>query len=490
MLLNTYTKDGGQLLENSLEQISSYFLKATELSRSWHKAWHSWAIINFEAIEHYKQMESEVNPLNKSNAGDRTSKTKQRIIKQHLQNAAKGFVKSIALSPGKNLQDTLRLLTLFFQYPTEVSYQFMEGLDTLNVDLWLQVIPQIIARIQSNLDEISKPLQNLLTRIGQAHPQALVYPISVAATSHMEERKHAARGLMNNMKKHNAALVDQADLVATELIRVAILWPEMWHEGLEDASRLYFGDHNVIGMLDRLQPLQEAIQRGATTTQEATFEQAFSADLNRAWEWCLKYRRTSDINHINKAWEIYYQVFRHIDKQLPSLTRFELQYVSPLLEAAANLDLAVPGTYKPGKPLVKIATFEPTLKVITSKQRPRKLTIYGSDGLDWNFLLKGHEDLRQDERVMQLFGLVNTLLKREGRTRHMDLAIQRYAVIPLSPHSGLIKWVPDSDTLHHLIRDYRQTHKITLNQEHKDMTSKANTINCHFSIRSKFSLRL
>lgn len=26
------------------------------------------------------------------------------------------------------------------------------------------------------------------------------------------------------------------------------------------------------------------------------------------------------------------------------------------------------------------------------------------------FLLKGHEDLRQDERVMQLFGLVNTLL--------------------------------------------------------------------------------
>jgi FKBP12-rapamycin complex-associated protein len=24
--------------------------------------------------------------------------------------------------------------------------------------------------------------------------------------------------------------------------------------------------------------------------------------------------------------------------------------------------------------------------------------------------LKGHEDIRQDERVMQLFGLVNTLL--------------------------------------------------------------------------------
>jgi hypothetical protein len=41
--------------------------------------------------------------------------------------------------------------------------------------------------------------------------------------------------------------------------------------------------------------------------------------------------------------------------------------------------------------------------VITSKQRPRKLTIHGSDGKDYAFLLKGHEDLRQDERVMQVF---------------------------------------------------------------------------------------
>ncbi len=37
------------------------------------------------------------------------------------------------------------------------------------------------------------------------------------------------------------------------------------------------------------------------------------------------------------------------------------------------------------------------------------------------FLLKGHEDLRQDERVMQLFGLVNTLLTNDPETfkRHL-----------------------------------------------------------------------
>ena len=49
-----------------------------------------------------------------------------------------------------------------------------------------------------------------------------------------------------------------------------------------------------------------------------------------------------------------------------------------------------------------IEYFVPQLIVITSKQRPRKLTIHGSDGNDYAFLLKGHEDLRQDERVMQV----------------------------------------------------------------------------------------
>ena len=50
---------------------------------------------------------------------------------------------------------------------------------------------------------------------------------------------------------------------------------------------------------------------------------------------------------------------------------------------------------------------------------------------------QGHEDLRQDERVMQLFGLVNTMLAHDRITAERDLSIARYAVIPLSPNSGM-----------------------------------------------------
>lgn len=63
------------------------------------------------------------------------------------------------------------------------------------------------------------------------------------------------------MRKHYNSLVEAALLVSKELIRVAILWHEMWHEGLEEASRLYFGNRDVEGMFKKLQPLHEMLDK-------------------------------------------------------------------------------------------------------------------------------------------------------------------------------------------------------------------------------------
>lgn len=59
------------------------------------------------------------------------------------------------------------------------------------------------------------------------------------------------------------------------------------------------------------------------------------------------------------------------------LTSLELQYVSPKLLMCRDLELAVPGSYNPNQPIIRIAHVESSLQVITSKQRPRKLTIKG-----------------------------------------------------------------------------------------------------------------
>ena len=71
-------------------------------------------------------------------------------------------------------------------------------------------------------------------------------------------------------------------MVSEELIRVAILWPELWAEGLEEASRLYFGEKNVKGMFAVLDPLHLIMKRGPQTLSETSFQQV--SFLSFIWE--------------------------------------------------------------------------------------------------------------------------------------------------------------------------------------------------------------
>ncbi|KAK3375945.1 armadillo-type protein [Lasiosphaeria ovina] len=458
----TLNKDDWQYTQR--QDILNCYSKATQYHPKWYKAWHAWALANFEVVQAL------------ASRGDQESRGEQAIIVQHVVPAIRGFFESIALSFGSSLQDTLRLLTLWLTYGghAEVSNAVIEGFAHVSVDTWLEVIPQLIARINQPNRRVQQSIHSLLADVGRAHPQALVYPLTVAMKSrHNMRRSRSATQIMDSMRQHSSRLVEQAEIVSHELIRVAVLWHELWHEGLEEASRLYFGDHNIEGMFAALEPLHNQLENGPETLREISFAQTFGRDLSEAREWCRQYQETQDVNDLNQAWDLYYQVFRRISRQLPQMTSLELTYCSPKLLKAKDLDLAVPGTYRSGQEIVRIMSFDGTFSVISSKQRPRKLDIVGSDGKTYTFLLKGHEDIRQDERVMQLFGLCNTLLANDSECYKRHLNIQRYPAIPLSQNSGLLGWVPNSDTVHQLIREYRESRKILLNIEHRIMLQMA-----------------
>ncbi|KAI1164449.1 TOR kinase [Nemania serpens] len=449
----------------SIQDILTSYSKATQYNPKWYKAWHAWALANFEIVQAL------------TSQGDRKApRSDPALIVGHVVPAVTGFFKSIALSSGSSLQDTLRLLTLWFAHggSSEVNAAVIQGFGTVSVDTWLEVIPQLIARINQPNPRVRQSIHNLLADVGRNHPQALVYPLTVAMKSPQNTRRSKSAALiMDSMRAHSATLVDHADIVSHELIRVAVLWHEQWHEAIEDASRLWFSDHNAEGMFAALNPMHELLDRGPETLREISFAQTFGRDLTEAREWCRQFERSHDVADMSSAWDLYYQVFRRISRQLPQVTSLELPYCSPKLLSARDLELAVPGTYRSGAPIIKIISFESTLSVINSKQRPRKLNMMGSDGKQYSFLLKGHEDSRQDERVMQLFGLCNTLLSNDSECYKRHLGIQRYPTIPLSQNSGLFGWVPNSDTLHVLIREYRESRKILLNIEHRIMLQMA-----------------
>mmetsp|Transcript_21493 Transcript_21493/g.52973 ORF Transcript_21493/g.52973 Transcript_21493/m.52973 type:complete len:3171 (+) Transcript_21493:99-9611(+) len=479
------------------------FKRASMIVGCGYKAWHAWALLNFRLALQMDEREENLDGSRHSH--DDQDPDAQR---KHVVSAIKAFFSAISLGTKRwsasVQQDMLNLLTCLFKYGDQpaIASIIKDGVDTVAIETWLGVLPQLLARIQIKNPSIRSVLHPLLVRLGEKHPQALMYPLSVLLKSPVSERKSAAESLMTSLRSHSSALVEEALMVSSELIRVAILWLETWHEGLEEASRLHFGEGNVAGMLDLLLPLHQHLENGADTQKEIEFVNAFGRDLAQAHSHLKDYVRlvtegggtipggTSAANvrdasstqvrqneeaetAMNKAWDIYYTVFRRINKQLPALTKLELSQCSPALSRAQGLELGVPGSYRVDGSYVKIERFIPSVQVITSKQRPRKITLRGSDGKDYVFLLKGHEDLRQDERVMQLFGLVNALLERDRQTKKHDLRIQRYAISPLSHNCGLVGWVPHTDTLHSLIRDYRQSKKTPLNLEHREMTKLA-----------------
>src|SRR3569833_1210467 len=277
------------------------YAQATRYNPKWYRAWHAWALANIEVVQ----------ALTSRNEGQ-PSRADQAVIIDHVVPAGRGCFESIALSQGSSLQDTLRLLTLWLAHggSSDVNSAVTEGFTHVSVDTWLEVIPQLIARISQPNKRVQQSVHNLLADVGRAHPQALVYPLTVAMKSWQNTRRsRSAAQIMDSMKQHSAKLVEQADLVSHELIRMAVLWHELWHEGLEEASRFFFSDHIIECLLAALEPLHELLERGPETLREISFAQTIGRDLNEAREWCRQNERSRDISDVNQAWDLYFLVF-------------------------------------------------------------------------------------------------------------------------------------------------------------------------------------
>ncbi|XP_065155593.1 LOW QUALITY PROTEIN: serine/threonine-protein kinase ATR [Atheta coriaria] len=92
---------------------------------------------------------------------------------------------------------------------------------------------------------------------------------------------------------------------------------------------------------------------------------------------------------------------------------------------------------------VHIVGIEDEITILPSLQRPRKITLRGSDGKLYIQMLKPKDDLRKDFRLMEFNDIVNQLLSKEAESRERRLNIRLYSVAPLNEECGMIEWVPN-----------------------------------------------
>lgn len=204
------------------KSILNYFRQATVTNPKWYKAWNAYALKNYKII--FFSEKHQTNSNSESESGDYQSRSMKLI--EYSVAAIKGFFESISLSHGSSLQDTLRLLSILFDQgqEKEVAHAFNDGLKKVPIETWLQVIPQLIARIDIPKVPVCKIIQQLLIVVSKCHPQALIYSLTVAQKSTIPSRHKAANIILKTMSEHSSNLVQQALLVSDELIRVSILW--------------------------------------------------------------------------------------------------------------------------------------------------------------------------------------------------------------------------------------------------------------------------
>jgi serine/threonine-protein kinase ATR len=101
--------------------------------------------------------------------------------------------------------------------------------------------------------------------------------------------------------------------------------------------------------------------------------------------------------------------------------------------------------------LIYINGFEENVLVMNSLQKPKRISIRGTDGKIYSFLCKAKDDLRIDYRIMEFFSVVNKCLKQEPESRRRNLYIRTYAVTPLNENSGIIEWIENLATLRSIL---------------------------------------
>jgi DNA-dependent protein kinase catalytic subunit len=98
-----------------------------------------------------------------------------------------------------------------------------------------------------------------------------------------------------------------------------------------------------------------------------------------------------------------------------------------LIDKTSVHALEIPGQYtSKKKPCVehhiKIVGFDEKLLVLHSLRLPKRITVRGHDENDYRFLVKGGEDIRQDQRIEALFSIMNDLYDNDPNCHQSNSA--------------------------------------------------------------------
>lgn len=386
LLLAKWMDSAGQIKS---EDLRKYYLNACNSFRKWEKG-------HYYIGKHYlKILESE-------KVAPDAKKTQAYLSGDCQKLVVENFLRSMVFGSKYYYQTIPKVLTLWLDLGAELREaenhprslnQFhnikVKKLDTVNkqvkkyVDrlpgyVFYTAFPQIMSRINHPHSKVAEVVMDIITRIATLHPQQALWSILAVVKAKATDKASRATQVLNKLKQ----------------------------------AKLPQGAIDIKGL----------ITHGVKITQAllAACEISVDARMNRA-----SLQRDLGFKHSLAPCLLVVPVEKTMTASLPIGTG----------------SLAI-RSHKPfPRHATTIASFQDDVLVLSSLQRPRKLTIRGSDGELYGLLCKPKDDLRKDQRLMEFTSMIDRALKRDVESSKRQLYIRTYAVTPLNEECGAIEWV-------------------------------------------------
>uniref|UniRef100_A0A8B9FXA0 DNA-dependent protein kinase catalytic subunit n=1 Tax=Amazona collaria TaxID=241587 RepID=A0A8B9FXA0_9PSIT len=352
-----------------------------------------------------------------------------------------------------------RLLQIVERYPAETLGLVTRELSSVPCWQFIGWISQMMALLDK--DE-AVAVQHTVEEIADTYPHAIIYPFMISSESYCF--KDTATGCKNKefveriRNKLDRGGIVQDFVHSLEQLSNPIMIFKDWVEDVKNElvkaqrnknklKEMYEGMYKSLGNLDA--PGLGLLRK--------RFIQAFSKDFDhhfgKGGSVLLDMKisdfgeiTTSLLSKMNKT----HKEPGNLKECSPWMSEFKAEFLRNELE--------VPGQYDgKGKPLpeyhAKISGFDERISVMESLRKPKRITIRGSNEQEYPFLVKGGEDLRQDQRIEQLFDVMNIILSQDATCSQRNMQLKTYQVIPMTTRLGLIQWLENTCTLKEFLKN-------------------------------------
>jgi DNA-dependent protein kinase catalytic subunit len=359
-----------------------------------------------------------------------------------------------------------KLLELIEKYPTTRSI-FTTYTTSSSIPSWMFIpwISQIVSHLNGPEATCILPI---LDSIAEQYPQALFYAMNISRSDIQTTDQTVLHQLSQVEYKLKNPMLKTFVESLRDLDHPELRW-KAWTDEIKACYRSHASD-------------KKTLQKELKQLWAQTFDDLF--DVNKAYlgvynkrfakNWSPYMKQDFGGRDASKLLQMDSKTFdQKATKKLMEMRKTKgalvpgkskLNYFSAwLADFYASADntlnyIHIPGQYHQSsaidlEQLVKIVSFDPSILVMGSMRKPKRIKIHGSNEKDYMFLVKGGEDLRQDQRIEQLFEVMNNIMRQDPACCKRNLSLKLYKVIPMAKDVGIIEWVENTKPLKAIIEE-------------------------------------